>query len=127
MIRVAIADDHSELLLALRLLLSLSADIEIVCEANNGQQAVDCVRHVEPDVLVMDIQMPVLDGLQATKQVVDLAGSTRVILISIYRGSYIARQAESAGARAFLPKDDLASSLREAVEAVYRGERFFIE
>jgi len=72
MIRVAIADDHSELRLALRLLLSLYRNFEIVCEASNGQEALECVKEVQPDVLVMDIQMPGLDGFESTKQIVAL-------------------------------------------------------
>lgn len=127
MIRVAIADDHSEMRVALRLLLSLSKEMEVVCAASSGQEAVDCVKQFQPDVLVMDIQMPGLDGLEATKQIVSLGVPTRVILISIYRGRYAVRQSQSVGAMGFLPKDDLAVSLREAVEAVYRGEERFVE
>lgn len=127
MIRVAIADDHAEMRDALRLLLNFSEDVEVVCAAMDGQEAVDCVKQLQPDILVMDIQMPVLDGLEAIKQIVSLALPTRVILISIYRGSFYARQAQVAGAKAFLPKDDLAISLRQAVKAVYRGEELFVE
>jgi DNA-binding NarL/FixJ family response regulator len=127
MIRVAIADDHPEMRVALRLLLSLSRDIEVVCAAGNGQEAVECVEQIQPDILVMDVQMPVLDGLEATKKIDSLEVHTRVILISIYRGGYSVKQAQAAGAKGFLPKDDLALSLREAVEVVYRGEELFVE
>jgi len=127
MIRVAIADDHAEMQVALRLLLSFSADVEVVGAVGNGQEAVECVKQLQPDILVMDIQMPVLDGLEATRQITRLAVPTRVILISIYRGSYIVRQARAAGAKGFLPKDDLPISLRQAVKAVHQGEEFFVE
>jgi len=127
MIRVAIADDHPEMRVALRLLLSISKEIEIVCVTNNGQEAVDCVTRLQPDVLVMDIHMPVLDGFEATKQIADLTFPTRVILISSYRGHFIATQAAAVGAKGFVPKDDAAELLLTAIEAVHRGELFFAD
>jgi DNA-binding NarL/FixJ family response regulator len=127
MIRVAIADDHAEMLVALRLLLSFSEDVEVVCAAGSGQEAVECVTQLQPDILVMDIQMPELDGLQATRQIVNLGLPTRVILISIYRGGYFVRKAQESGAKGFLPKDDVATSLTQAVRAVQRGEEIFVE
>ena len=127
MIRVAIADDHPEMRVALRLLLSMDKEIEIVCVTSNGQEAVDCVKRLQPDVLVMDIHMPVLDGFAATKQITDLSVPTRVILISTYTGSFIAKQAAAVGAQGFVPKDDVAKSLLLAIETVQRGGTFFVE
>src|SRR5688500_1552172 len=120
MIRVAIADDHPEMRVALRLLLSISKEIEIVCVTGNGQEAVDCVKRLQPDMLVMDIHMPVLDGFAATKQITDLSVPTRVILISTFRGKFVAKQAADVGAQGFVPKDDLASLLLSAIETVHR-------
>ena len=127
MIRVALADDHPELRLALRLLLRLSEEIEIVCETGNGHGALDCATNLHPDVLVLDIQMPGPDGLAVTKQIVELSLSTRVLIISLTRGSFIARKAAEAGAKGFLAKDDLAAYLLPAIQAVHRGELFFKE
>ncbi len=127
MIRVAIADDHPELRLALRLLLRMNKDIEIVCEAGNGQEAVDCVKRLQPDVLVMDINMPVLDGFGAVEQIAHLSVPTQVILMSTYRGHFIAMQAAAVGAKGFVPKDDAAELLLKAIETVHRGEVFFME
>ena len=127
MIRVGLADDRAEMRVALRLLLSLSKDIELVCETSNGQEAVDCVKRLQPDVLVMDIHMPVLDGFAATQQITDLSVPTRVILISTYIGKFVARQAAAMGAKGFVPKDEVATSLLPAIETVHRGELFFVE
>lgn len=125
MIRVAIADDHPEMRVALQLLLSLSNEMEIVCVTSNGQEAVDCVKHLQPDVLIMDIHMPVLDGFEATKQIGGLSFPTRVILISTYIGHFIDTEAAAVGASGYIPKDDLAALLLSAIETVYRGELFF--
>jgi len=127
MIRVALADDHAEMRVVLRLLLSLSKEIELVCVTSNGQEAVDCVKRLQPDVLVMDIHMPVLDGLAATRKITDLSVPTRVILISTDTESFIARQAVAVGAHGFVPKDKVVKSLLLAIETVQRGELFFVE
>ena len=126
MIRVALSDDSLEMRVALRLLLSLSKNIELVYETSNGQEAVECVRRLQPDVLVMDIHMPILDGFEATKQISDLSVSTRVILISSDLGSFIVRKAAAVGAKGFVPKDDVAKLLLLAIETVHRGETFFV-
>src|SRR5687767_14065970 len=111
MIRIAIADDHPEMRVVLQLLLRLSKDVELVCEASNGQEALDCVQRLQPDVLVMDIHMSVLDGFAATQHITDARLRTRVILISSEIGSLIFWQAAYAGAQGFVPKDDIATAL----------------
>jgi DNA-binding NarL/FixJ family response regulator len=127
MIRVAIADDNAEMRVALRLLLSLSKEIELVCEAANGEEALDCVIRLQPDVLVMDIYLPDQDGFAVTEQIVEQRMRTRVILISLEIGSFVVMQAISAGAQGFVAKDDVARSLFPAIETVQRGETFFME
>jgi DNA-binding NarL/FixJ family response regulator len=127
MIRVALADDHPEVRLALRLLLRLAEQMEVVCVASSGQEALDCVVTLQPDVLVIDIQMPELDGFSVTKQIVELSLPTRILIVSLTRGSFIARKAAEMGAKGFLAKDDLAVYLLPAIEAVHRGELFFRE
>jgi two-component system, NarL family, response regulator NreC len=127
MISVAIAEDHPEMRVALRLLIRLFSDMELVCVTSNGQEAIDCVKRLQPDVLVMDIYMPKANGFAVTKELVELAVPTRVILISLQRGWFITKQAVDVGAQGFLPKDDLVTLLRPALEAVARGETFFVE
>ena len=127
MIRVALCEDHREMRLSLRLLLKLSRDIELVCEASDGQEAVDCVKRLQPDVLVMDIRMSELDGFAATQQITDLSLRTRVILISGDIGKYVAERAAAVGAQGFLPKDDVGKLLLSAIEAVHAGETFFVK
>ena len=125
MIRVAIADDSAEMRTALRLLIKLYKDLELVGEAADGQEALDCVKRLHPDVLVLDIRMPVMDGLAVTKQIRDWEVGTWVILISFDIGDYIVEKAAEAGAQGYIRKDDLANQLYPAIEAVLRGEAFF--
>ncbi len=126
-IRVAIAEDHLEMRVALRLFLRLSKDVEIIGEAANGEEALDCVKRLQPDVLVMDIQMPVLDGWAVTRQILELGLPTQVILISLNKGRYIASKAAEAGAKGFLSKDYVPNSLLPAIRAVSQGGKFFEE
>lgn len=127
MIRVAITEDHPQVRAALRLLLSSSQDVELIYETDNGQDAVACVKKLQPDVLVMAIHLPDLDGFEATKQISDLSIPTRVILISVDIGSFITLQAAEAGARGFVSKDNAAQQLLPAIQAVQRGETYFLE
>ena len=127
MIRVVIADDHPEVRVVLRLLLRLYPEINLVGEAVNGQEALEVINHLQPDVLIMDVQMPVLDGWKATQQIIELGVKTRVILISLEVGEYMIRRAAEAGAKGFVSKDDVATELLPAIQAVHRGETFFVK
>jgi DNA-binding NarL/FixJ family response regulator len=125
LIRVAIADDHAELRVALRLLLSRSEQIVVVCEAADGRQAIECVQQHAPDVLVMDVIMPELDGFATTKELVRMAAPTRVILTSTTESYAFPQRAAAAGAWGFVPKSDLVNSLRQAIEFVYHDKPYF--
>lgn len=127
MIRVAIAEDHAEMRTALRLLMRLSNNIELVCEPCDGQEAIECLERFHPDVMVMDIRMPILDGLAATKLIRKLGFETPVLLISSYTGGYIIMKAREAGAQGYVPKDDIGKLLLPAIQTVHAGETFFIE
>lgn len=113
--------------LALRLLLRLSAELELVCEAADGEQALECVQRLQPDVLVMDIRMPVLDGLGATRKLVELGVRTHVILVSSAVGAYVVMQASQAGAKGYVPKDQVARDLLPAIRTVHLGETYFMK
>ena len=127
MIRVAITEDHPDMRDALRMLLSQSKDIEVVYETDNGQETVDSVKRIQPDVLVMAINIPGINGFTATKQIAGLPVPTRVILISLDNGSFIARQAAEVGAQGFVAKEDAARQLLSAIKTVYQGETYFLE
>ena len=125
--QIAFVEDHPEMRLCLRLLIRLLEDVDLIWEASNVPEMLDCLQRRPPDVLVMDIYMPGTNGLTATKQVVKLASQTRIILISFERSRFIARQAADSGAHGFLPKEDLVTLLKPAIEGVLRGETIFVE
>lgn len=112
--------------IALRMLLGLSGEMELVGEMVNGREALDCIQSLQPDVLVMDIRMPVMDGLEATRKMMALGLKTKVVLMSSSRGASTILRAREAGARGFVPKEDIVAFLLLAIETVQRGETFFM-
>ena len=124
MIRVLLADDQALIRAGFRVLLEAAADVEVVGEAVNGEQAVDLARAECPDVILMDIRMPEVDGLEATRRIAAdgaLAGVRVVILTTFETDDYV-YQALRAGASGFLVKDAEPEDLIRAVRVVARGE-----
>ena len=122
LIRVLIADDHRIVRQGLRHVCELAGGFRVVGEAENGRQAVKLARQLQPDVILMDINMPVWDGVQATGLIVDENPSARVIILTMYRQDQYVFQAIKAGARGYLLKDIDEQDLVAAIRAVHRGE-----
>jgi len=122
LIRVLIADDHRIVRQGLRHVCELAGGFRVVGEAEDGRQAVKLARKLQPDVILMDINMPVLDGVQATSLIVDANPSARVIILTMYRQDRYVFQAIKAGARGYLLKDIDERDLIAAIRAVHRGE-----
>jgi RNA polymerase sigma factor (sigma-70 family) len=123
-IRVLLADDHAVVRDGLRYILEAQADITVVGEADNGRQAVTQVRKLKPDVVVMDIAMPELNGIEATKQVRQECPSTEVAILSVYSTSEHIFRALQAGARGYLLKESAGKEVVSAVRAVHVGRRY---
>jgi DNA-binding NarL/FixJ family response regulator len=121
-IRVLIADDHRLFREGLRQICEIVGGFEVVGEAENGQKAIDLARQLEPDVVLMDIQMPVLDGVQATSFIIEHSSAVGVIILTMYRQDHYVFEALKAGARGYLLKDTDGQALVDAVRAVHRGE-----
>lgn len=121
-IRVLIADDHRLFRQGLRQICEIVGRFEVVGEADNGQEAVQLTRQLQPDVVLMDINMPVLDGVQATSLITQDHPSARVIILTMYRQDNYVFEAIKAGARGYLLKDADEQDLIDAVRAVHRGE-----
>lgn len=124
-ITVLLADDHTLLRQGLRVLLEAEGDIEIVGEAENGRQAVQMAKKFLPDVVVIDIAMPLLNGLEATRQITMEVPSTKVLILSSYSDDEYVRQLTDAGSAGYLMKQTAANDLLKAIHEVKKGNAFF--
>jgi len=126
-IRVFLADDHAVVRDGLRLILGTQTDITVVGDAADGQAAVCQVAQLRPDVAVMDVAMPVMDGIEATRQICATCPSTQVVVLSMHATSEHVYQALRAGARGYLLKESAGKEVVAAVRAVHAGRRYLSE
>ncbi|WP_445147718.1 response regulator [Baekduia sp. Peel2402] len=121
-IRVVIADDQQLVRTGFKLILSAEADLQVIAEAGDGLEAVDVVGREHPDVVLMDIRMPELDGIEATRRILASGSRTRVLMLTTFDLNEYVYEALRAGASGFLLKDTPAEQLAEGVRVVARGE-----
>jgi two-component system response regulator NreC len=124
-IRILIADDHGIVRKGLRLQLEQNSDFEVVGEATEGREAVKMAEELVPDVVIMDIAMPNLNGIQATTQLVKKNPQIGVIILSMYSDETYLMRTLAAGAKGYLLKDSADVDLHRAVEVVAQGKPFF--
>jgi DNA-binding NarL/FixJ family response regulator len=124
MLRVVLADDHHLVRRGIRALLEQADDMCVVGEAEDGQEAVELVERLIPDVLIIDIAMPRLNGIQATGRVRELGLATQVVILSMHSRSTLVRQALRNGARGYLLKRSVTEELLLAVRSASRGEPY---
>jgi len=122
-IRILVADDHPVVRTGLTAVLAQQPDLELVAEAENGERAVALYREHHPDVCLMDLRMPVMDGVEAIRTITTEFPSARILALTTYEGDADIRRALEAGARGYLLKDMLLTDVIRAVRAVHRGER----
>jgi two-component system response regulator NreC len=123
-IRVLVTDDHAIVRDGICALLALTGDIEAVGEATNGREALEMVRKVAPDVVLMDIAMPLMDGLEATRRIHKEFPQTKVIVLTQYEDREYVLPVIEAGASGFVSKTAASSELTSAIRSVYRGDSF---
>ena len=121
-IRVLLADDHTILRDGIRALLVDQADIEVIGEAEDGLSTVKMVAKLKPDVVIMDIAMPMLNGLEATRQIQRDYPQVKVLILTMHENEEYIRQVLAAGALGYVLKDAAAQDLLGAIRAVHRGE-----
>jgi DNA-binding NarL/FixJ family response regulator len=126
-INVILADDHAMFRAGLKSLLERQDDMEVVAEAEDGEKAVRLAQELEPDIVVMDVGMPGLNGIEATRQLQDRAPDCRVIALTVHRDQEVVTRMLGAGARGYLIKDCAFDELVDAVREVAGGEVYVSE
>ncbi|HBB34176.1 MAG TPA: DNA-binding response regulator [Cyanobacteria bacterium UBA8803] len=120
-IRLLLVDDQMIIRQGLRSLLEAKPDLEVVGEAENGQQAITQVETLQPDVVLMDVRMPVMDGVAATRQICQQFAQTKVLVLTTFDDDEYVSQAMRLGARGYLLKDTHSDDLAAAIRAVHKG------
>lgn len=123
-IRILAVDDHAVLRDGIKALVAPEPDMEMVGEAENGVEAVDAFRRLRPDVVLMDLQMPVMGGIESIKEILAETPGARIIVLTTYEGDVQAMRALKVGARAFLLKSSLRKELLDAIRLVHAGRRY---
>jgi DNA-binding NarL/FixJ family response regulator len=123
-IKVLLVDDHAIMRDGISAILSLHYDIDMIGEASEGQEAIEKTRELSPDVVIMDVAMPDMDGIEATRRIRKQSPNVRVIMLTQYDNKEYVLSAIKAGAAGYVPKRALGSELISAVRAVNRGESF---
>lgn len=121
-IKIVIADDHPLIRQGLRVVIDMQPDLELVGEASNGEQAVQQALTLHPDIVIMDLQMPIMDGLSATRAIAQADPQVQVLVLTSYPDDDNVYAAIKAGAMGFLLKDSSAEYLLDAIRMVSRGE-----
>lgn len=124
MIRILLVEDHSMVRAGLRALLERANDINIVGEASNGQEAVEMTMELKPDVLVMDIMMPRMNGIQAAEQIRGMKLPVNILLLSMYSDEGLVHQALQSGVKGYVLKTSVSEELLWGIRAVARGETY---
>jgi DNA-binding NarL/FixJ family response regulator len=124
-ITVLLAEDHANFRKSLKLLVESDGDIKVVGEAENGCEVLQMARELHPEVIIMDIAMPLLNGLDATRQLLETSPSTRVLILSAHLDPEYIKQAVICGASGYLIKQSSTQVLAKAVREVLKGNSFF--
>jgi len=124
MIRVLIAEDHLMVRAGIRALLEKAGDINVLDEASNGQEAVEMTRNLKPDVLIMDIMMPRMNGIQAAENIREMRLPTNILLLSMYSDEGLVHQALQCGVKGYVLKSSVSEELIQAIRAVSNGQTY---
>ena len=125
MIRLVIAEDHNALIDGVKLILEKETDIEFVGHANDGEKLCELVKTRRPDIVITDIRMPIMDGINATRAILKMFPATKVIAFTMFDQDEAVRQMLDAGAKGYLLKNSSLTELLKAIRVVYNGENYY--
>jgi DNA-binding NarL/FixJ family response regulator len=124
LIKVLLADDHTIVRQGLKLILSSRPDLEVVGEAANGREVLELAEKLKPDVILMDVAMPELNGIEATRRLNQISPRTKVLALSMHKEAVYVREILKAGARGYILKDAIDTELVNAIQSVARGDGY---
>jgi DNA-binding NarL/FixJ family response regulator len=124
-LRILVADDHESVRKGVCVILGTRGDIEVCGEASNGQEAIDKALELRPDLIILDITMPVLSGVDAAEVLRKTMPHVPILFLSMHQSRQIITQAKRIGVRGYVKKSDAATTLLDAVDAILRNEPFF--
>ena len=123
-VKILLADDHALVRQGLKLILSAHADLEVVGEAANGREAVELAEKLRPDIVLMDVQMPELNGIEAARKMVAANPRIRILALSMHKEAVYVREILKAGARGYILKDAIDTELLTAIRSVAKGDGY---
>jgi DNA-binding NarL/FixJ family response regulator len=123
-VKILLADDHTIVRQGLKLILSAHEDLEVVGEAANGREAVELADKLRPDLVLMDVQMPELNGIEAAKKMVAAHPRVRILVLSMHKEAVYVREILKAGARGYILKDAIDTELLNAIRSVAKGDGY---
>jgi two-component system, NarL family, response regulator NreC len=123
-IKILLADDHTIVRQGLKLIISSHADLQVIGEAANGREVLELAEKLKPDVILMDVAMPELNGIEATRRLRDVSPRTKVLVLSMHKEAVYVREILKAGARGYILKDAIDTELISAIQSVARGDGY---
>jgi DNA-binding NarL/FixJ family response regulator len=126
-LRILVADDHESVRKGVCVILGTRGDIEVCGEASNGQEAIDKALELRPDLIILDVTMPVVSGIDAAEVIRRTLPQVPILFLSMHQGRQIIAAAKRIGVRGYVRKSDAAATLLNAVDALLRNEPFFPE
>jgi DNA-binding NarL/FixJ family response regulator len=126
-IKVVIADDHALFRAGVKTALSIKKDVELIAEADNGMQLLNLLKHIEPDVILLDIQMPIMDGITTLPEIRKLYPKIKVIILSMHNDHSMISKLMEIGANSYLTKNSDSENIYNAIKTCYEQEFFFNE
>lgn len=124
-IKVAIADDHVLFRAGVKTALSIKKDVELIAEADNGMQLLNLLKHIEPDVILLDIQMPIMDGIQTLPEIRKIRPEAKVIILSMHNDHSMISKLMEIGANSYLTKNSDSETIYQAIVTCFEQEFFF--